>query len=80
MSSAELNRYALGLEQEARQFSERIDLGQQEPRKLEKLQKKAWLLMDEVTQRLESEQDRIGRINLASAGRKVNRSIELISR
>ncbi len=78
MSSAELNQYAQILEQEAQQLSDRTNRGQREPRKLEKLQKKAQLLKNEVTQRLESEQDRIGRINLASAGRKASRSIELI--
>lgn len=80
MSSAALNRYAHGLEQEVRQLSERTNLGQREPRKREKLQKKARLLKNEVTQRLESEQDWSDRIILESAGRKASRSIELISR
>ncbi len=80
IDSVNLNRYALGLEQEARQLSERIDLGQQEPRKLEKLQKKAQLLKNEVTQRLESRQGGTDQRILESAGRKANRSIALISR
>jgi hypothetical protein len=80
MHSAQLNRYALGLEQEARQLSDRTNQGQREPRKLEKLQKKAQLLKNEVTQRLESRQDGADQRILESAGRKANRSIALISR